>query len=60
MLGLTSQTISAIMRIPVLIKTIQSDQSNPIYIEEEDGFSAKLSEKNYLPIFKLAGPAGQI
>ena len=45
MLGLTSQTISAIKRIPVLIKTIQSDQSNPIYIQEEDGFSAKLSKK---------------
>ena len=60
---LTSQTIPVIMRISLLLNTIQPDQSKPKKpCWKEMGFQQKLSEKAYLIVqndWSCYGPAGQ-
>ena len=53
---LTGQAISVTMRISLLIKTIQPDQSNPVVYMKGMVFNQKLLEKAYF-VPKMTGLA---
>ena len=57
---LTDQPIPIVMRISLLIKTNNPDQSNPkYYAQRRCFFQQNLFEKTYF-IAKMSGPAGQL